>query len=50
MVVWRGVQGGCGVFFQTCSRTHSDCLPVADPPECSGWCLIIRYVFQTFPR
>ncbi len=23
MVVWIGVQGGCGVFFQTCSRTHS---------------------------
>ncbi len=30
MVVWRGVQSGCGVFFQTCSRTHSDCLSVAD--------------------
>ncbi len=23
MVVWRGVQSGCGVFFQT-SITHSD--------------------------
>ncbi len=45
MVVWRGVQGGCGVFVQTCSRTHSDRLPVVDSPECCGmvscnwWCL-----------
>ncbi len=33
-VVWRGVQGGCGVFFQTCSRTRSDHLPVVDSPQC----------------
>ncbi len=31
IVVWRGVQSGCGVFFfQICSRTHSDCLPFVD--------------------
>ncbi len=36
MVVWRGVQGGCGVFFQTCNRTHSDCLLVVDSPQCWG--------------
>ncbi len=34
VVVWRGVQGGCGVFFQTCSRTRSDHLPVVDSPQC----------------
>ncbi len=33
------------VFFQTCSRTHSDRLPVVDSPQCWGmvscnwWCL-----------
>ncbi len=36
LVVWRGVQSGCGVFFQTCSRTHSDRLPVVDSPQCWG--------------
>ncbi len=45
MVVWRGVKGGCGVVFQTCSRTHSDRLPVVDSLQCWGmvscnwWCL-----------
>ncbi len=23
MVVWRGVHGGCGVFFETCIRTKT---------------------------
>ncbi len=32
----RGVQSGCGVFFQISNRTHSDCLPVVDPPQCWG--------------
>ncbi len=36
MVVWRGVQSGCGVFFQICNRTHSDCLPVVDYAQCWG--------------
>ncbi len=36
MVVWRNVQGGCGCFFQTCSRTHLDRLPVFDTPQCWG--------------
>ncbi len=37
MVVWRGVHGGCGVFFfQICNRTRSDCLPVVDSPQCWG--------------
>ncbi len=36
MVVWRGVQSGCGVFFQICNRSHSDCLPVVDSPQCWG--------------
>ncbi len=36
MVVWRGVQSECGLFFQTCNRTHSDCLPVVDSPQCWG--------------
>ncbi len=35
-VVWRGVQSRCGVFFQICNRTHSDCLPVVDSPRCWG--------------
>ncbi len=40
-LVWgeRGVAGGvngCVVFFQTCSRTHSDHLPVVDSPQCWG--------------
>ncbi len=34
MVVWRGVQGGCGVFFQTCNRARSNRLPVVDSPQC----------------
>ncbi len=39
------VQSGCGVFFQICNRTHSDCLPVVHSPQCWGmvscnwWCL-----------
>ncbi len=38
MVVWTGeVFKACvGCFFQTFSRTHSDCLPVVDYPECWG--------------
>ncbi len=36
MVVWRGVQGGCGVFFQTYSKSHSDRLLVVDSPQCWG--------------
>ncbi len=36
MVVWRVVQSGCGMFVQTCSRTHSDRLPVVDSPQCWG--------------
>ncbi len=36
MVVWRGVQGGCGVFFQTCNGTYSNRLPVVDSPQCWG--------------
>ncbi len=31
-----GVQGRCGVFFQTCNKTHSDRLPIVDSPECWG--------------
>ncbi len=40
-----GLQEVWMVFFQTCNRTHSDCLPVVDSPECWGmvscnwWCL-----------
>ncbi len=33
MVVWRAVQSGCGLYFQTCNRTHSDRLPVVDSPQ-----------------
>ncbi len=47
MVVWRDVQSGCGVFFQTRSITNSDRLPVVDFPQCWGWCLVVGYLFQT---
>ncbi len=50
MVVWRDVQSGCGVFFQTCNRTHQNHLPVVDFPQCWGWCLVVGYLFQTFPH
>ncbi len=30
MVVWRGVHGACGVFFQTYSKSHSNRLLVVD--------------------
>ncbi len=36
MVVWRGVQSGCGVFVQTCNKTHSDRPPVVYSPQCWG--------------
>ncbi len=36
MVVWRGVQGGCGVFIQTYSKSHSNRLLVVDSPQCWG--------------
>ncbi len=48
MVVWRCVQGGCGVFFQTCNRINSDRLPVVGSPRCWGWCLVVDDLFQTF--
>ncbi len=48
MVVWRGVQSGCGMFFQTCSRTHSDHLPVVDSPQCCSF--VVGDLFQTFPH
>ncbi len=38
------------VFFQTCNRTHSDCLPVVDSPSAGGWCLVTGDVFHTFPH
>ncbi len=52
MVLWRGVQGECGVFFQICNRTHSDHLPVVDSPQCWGmvscnwWCLSYLYTLK----
>ncbi len=36
MVLWRDVQSGCGVFFQTCNRTHQNHLPVVDSLQCWG--------------
>ncbi len=48
MIVWRGVQSGCGMFFQTCSRTHSDHLPVVDSPQCCSF--VVGDLFQTFPH
>ncbi len=33
MVVWRGVQSGWWVFFQTCNRTHLNRLPVVDSTQ-----------------
>ncbi len=36
MVVWRCPAVQCGVFFQTCNRTHSNRLPVVDSPQCWG--------------
>ncbi len=45
-----GVAGGVNGVFQTCSRTHSDRLPVVDSPQCWGWCLVVGDVFQTFPH
>ncbi len=36
MVVWRGVQGGCGVIFQNDNKTCSSRLPVVDTPQCWG--------------
>ncbi len=50
MVVWRGVQGGYGVFFQTCNITHSNRLSVIDSPQCWGWCLEVGYLFQSKAR
>ncbi len=38
MVVWRGLQDGCGVFFQTYSKNNSNRLPVVDSPEC--WVMV----------
>ncbi len=38
MVVWRGVQGDCGVFFQICNINNSDCLPVVNSPQC--WAMV----------
>ncbi len=53
MVVWRGVQGGCGLFFQTNSKTHSDRLAVVDSSHTllgGGACLVIGNLFHTFPH
>ncbi len=47
-VAWRGVQGGCGVFFQTCSRTRSDQLLILH--SAGGWCPVVGDLFQTFPH
>ncbi len=36
------------VFFQTCSRTHSDRVPVVDTSQCwGGWCLVTLIPFPT---
>ncbi len=33
---WMRCSGGVLGVFQNCSRAHSDCLPVADSPQCWG--------------
>ncbi len=52
MVVWRGVQGGSGVFFQTYSKTHANRLQIVCKllilRSAGGWCLVIDNVFHTF--
>ncbi len=46
MVVWRGVQRGCGVFFQICNRTHLDCLPVVvDDCVCAAGIAVVSLFF-----
>ncbi len=52
MVVWRGAKSRCGVYFQTCSRTYSDRLPVVVLilHSAGGGCLEVGYLFQTFPH
>ncbi len=55
----RGVAGGVNGGVERCpeqvwgvflilNRTHSDCLPVVDSPQCWGM-VSCSYLFQTFP-
>ncbi len=48
MVVWRGVQSRCGVFFQTCNRIHSDRLQFLILHSAGGWCLVVGGRVQLF--
>ncbi len=36
MVCGEVSRAGVGWFFEICNRTHSDCLPVVDSPQCWG--------------
>ncbi len=49
MVVWRGVQSGCGVFFSNqynSFRSGGWC----HYSDAGGWCLVVGDLFQTFPH
>ncbi len=50
MVVWRGVQGGFGVFFQTYSKIIQIVCQLLIIQSAGGWCLVTGDVFHTFPH
>ncbi len=45
MVVWRGVQGRCGVFFQIYSKLIKIVCQLLILQSAGGWCLVICNVF-----
>ncbi len=50
MVVWRGVQGGVGCFTKYTVKLIKIVCKLLILQSAGGWSLVIRNVFQAFPR
>ncbi len=50
MVVWRGVQSGVGCFFKHAVEIIQIVCLLLILHSAGGWCLVVGYLFQTFPH
>ncbi len=50
MVVWRGVQGGCGVFFKSAIELIQIVCMLLILHSAGVLCLVTGKVFHTFPH
>ncbi len=49
--MWRGVQGGCGMFFfKPAVELIQIVCQLLSLHSAGGWCLVVGDLFQTFPH